>query len=244
MSTMAGREPPGDSDPTSRPGGSSAGPPVSGRVPVRRMDTRTQVISWLWAVSPLVTFGIATPVTFLWAAKRVRSRHFVVAAVVYAVLVLLGLVLPDEDIASVFSTVAWLAGTAHAIAFRSSVFGDRPTSRDTAMEAAMDVAKHRRELRDSARKIATEDPGLARELGIGRPDVQRTFDDGGLVDVNSVPAEVLMQLRGMTAELAERVVQVREIRGPYAFVEELSVFAELPPGLADQLADYLLFLRD
>ena len=126
MSTMAGREPPGDSDPTSRPGGSSAGPPASGRVPARRMDTRTQVISWLWAVSPLVTFGLATPVTFLWAAKRVRSRHFVVAAAVYAVLVLLGLVLPDEDIASVFSTVALVGG--HGARDRVSVLGLRRPS--------------------------------------------------------------------------------------------------------------------
>ena len=73
--------------------------------------------------------------------------------------------------------------------------------------------------------------------------MQRNFDDGGLVDVNSVPAEVLMRLSGMTAEMAERVVHVREIRGPYGSVEELSVFAELPPSLADRLAEYLLFVR-
>jgi hypothetical protein len=208
------------------------------------MDTRTQVISWLWAVSPLVTFGIAAPVAFLWAAQRVRSLHFVVAAIVYTVLVLLGFALPDEDLASVFTTVSWLAGTAHALVVRSSVFGAHRTPQDFAMEAAMDAAKDRRELRRKALKIATEDPGLARELGIGRPEVRRTFDDGGLVDVNSVPAEVLMGLSGMTAEMAERVVQVREIRGPYASVDELSVYAELPPGLAERLAEYLLFLRE
>ena len=108
----------------------------------------------------------------------------------------------------------------------------------------MDAARHRRELRRQALMIATDDPGLARELGIGRPDMRRNIDDGGLVDVNSVPAEVLMGLAGITAEMAERVVQVREIRGPYASVEELSVFAELPPGLADRLAEYFLFLRE
>jgi hypothetical protein len=244
MRTMAGREPPSDSDPTSRSGDSLAGPPASGRVPAGRMDRRTQVISWLWAVLPLVTFGFATPVTFLWAAQRVRSRHLVVAAVVYTVLVMLGVVWPDEDIAAVFTTVAWLAGTAHALAFRSSVFGAHSPPQDTAMEAAMDAARHRRELRRQALKVATDDPGLARELGIGRPDMRRNIDDGGLVDVNSVPAEVLMGLAGMTTEMAERVAQVREIRGPYASVDELSVFAELPPGLADRLAEYLLFLHE
>jgi len=210
----------------------------------RRMDRRTQVISWLWAFSPLVTFGIATPVAFVWAAQRVRSRHLVVAAVVYTVLVLLGFVLPDEDLAAVFTTVSCLAGTAHALVVRSTVFGAHPPAQDTAMEAAINAAKDRRELRRRAVKIATEDPAMARELAIGRQDLRRTFDDGGLVDVNSVPAEVLMGLSGMTAEMAERVVQVREIRGPYASVDELSVYAELPPGLAERLAEYLLFLRD
>lgn len=207
------------------------------------MDTRTQVISWLWTISPLVTFGLATPVTFGWAAMRVRSRHFVVAAVVYTVLILLGLVLPDEDLTTVLFTVAWLAGTAHALAFRSSVFAAHPPPQETAMQAATDAARHRRELRRQALEIATDDPGLARDLGIGRPDVQRNFDDGGLLDVNNVSAEVLMRLPGITTEMAERVVQVRDIRGPYESVEELSVFAELPPGLAERLTEYLLFLR-
>lgn len=129
---MAAREPPGDSDPTSRSGDSFSGPPASRRIPARRMDTRTQVISWLWAISPFVTFGLATPVTFLWAAQRVRSRHFVVATVVYTVSVLLAFVLP-EDIGAAFLTGAWLVGTVHALAFRSSVFGRRPSSRQTAL---------------------------------------------------------------------------------------------------------------
>lgn len=208
------------------------------------MNTRTLVFSWIWAVLPFVTLGFVTPVTFLWAAQRVRSRHYVVATLVYTVLVLLGFVVPDEDLSVAFVTVAWLGGTVHALAVRSSVFRAHSPTEETTMDTAVDAARERRELRRKAREIATEDPGLARELGIGRPDVQRDFDDGGLVDINSVPAEVLMQLRGMTAELAERIVQVRETRGPYSSVEELSVFADLPPGLSDRLAERLLFLRD
>lgn len=111
------------------------------------------------------------------------------------------------------------------------------------MREAMDAARDRRELRRKAFRIATDDPGLAHELGIGRADLQRTFDDGGLVDVNTVPAEVLAQLPGMTADMAERIVRVREIRGPYRSVEELGVFADLPPGVTDALTDYLIFLR-
>ncbi|MER7244861.1 helix-hairpin-helix domain-containing protein [Kribbella sp. NPDC000426] len=204
------------------------------------MDTRTQVVSWLWAISPLVTLGLATPVTFLWAAQRVRSRHYVVATIVYTALVVVGFIVPDEDVTTILWCTAWLAGTAHALAFRSAVFA--PATQETAMEEAADAARDRRALRAQARRLAADDPGLARELGIGRPDVQRNFDDGGLIDVNSVPAEVLQRLPGMTAELAQRVVQVRESRGPYTSVDELSVFAELPPDLADRLGPYFLFL--
>jgi len=241
---MARREPALNPEPADRPENSSDRLPATGRPVTRRMDTRTQVISLLWAVLPLATFGLATPVTFLWAAKMRRSRHFLVAAVVYAVMVVLGFALPNAGIATAISTVTWLVGTPHALLYRSSVFGRRPPVRQTAIEAAIDAARQRRELRRQALRLADHDPGLARELGIGRPDKQRDFDDGGLVDVNSVPAEVLARLPGMTAAMAGRIVEVREISGPYGSVEELSVLAEIAPDLADRLAEYLLFLHD
>lgn len=207
------------------------------------MDGRTQVISWVWAVSPLLTFGLATPVTFVFAAQRVRSAHYVIAAVVYTVMVLLGMVLPSDTVSAVLFTISWVAGTAHAVAVRSSVFR---TVRQHAppMQTALDAAVDRRELRRKARRIAVDDPGLARELGIGCPHLYRDFDDGGLIDVNRVPVEVFAHLPGMTAEMAERVVRVRDIRGAYRSAEELSVFADLPPVLTDRLAGYLLFLYE
>jgi hypothetical protein len=44
---------------------------------------------------------------------------------------------------------------------------------------------------------------LAAELRIGRPDLPRHFDDGGLIDVNTVPAQVLSRLPGLRPEEAE-----------------------------------------
>jgi hypothetical protein len=41
------------------------------------------------------------------------------------------------------------------------------------------------------------DPAVAAELRIGRPDLPRNFDDGGLIDVNTVPAQVLSRLLGL-----------------------------------------------
>ena len=44
---------------------------------------------------------------------------------------------------------------------------------------------------------------LARELRIGRPDLPRQYDDGGLVDVNNVPVGVLAELE---AQLRIRIL--------------------------------------
>jgi Helix-hairpin-helix motif len=203
---------------------------------------RRLVLSWLWALSPLITLGFSTPITFGIAAARTRSLHFYLATAVYTTLIILGFELPNETIGFTCWDINWLAGAVHALVVRSSVFPPPRTRPEAAIETAMNAAKERRELRRKARDIVAGDPGLARELGIGRPDLDRPFDDGGLIDVNTAPAAVLAQLQGITPELADRIVRVREARGPYRSLEDLSVFADLPPALTDQLADHLLFL--
>lgn len=109
------------------------------------------------------------------------------------------------------------------------------------MEDAVDLAEHRRQLRDEARRAA-EDPAVAWELRIGRPDLHRMYDDGGLVDVNHVPPHVLASLPGMTPDLVYRVAGVRAECGGFSSVEEMSALAQLPPALTKQLGEYAIFL--
>lgn len=120
----------------------------------------------------------------------------------------------------------------------------RPSAQ-TAVDPVIGEALARRQRRLQARGVLERDPALARELRIGRPDLPRRFDDGGLVDVNHVPAEVLAGLPGVSAELAERVVRVRDTRDGlgFAFAEELTAYAGFPEDLAAELAERLLYLR-
>jgi hypothetical protein len=95
-----------------------------------------------------------------------------------------------------------------------------------------------------ARKIVTEDPGLARELRIGRPDLlPRPFDDGGLIDVNHVPPEVLSRLPGLTYEMVEAIMRVRTGNGGFVSAEEMAVHADLPPSIVAEIGEYALFVR-
>ena len=96
-------------------------------------------------------------------------------------------------------------------------------------------------LRREARKLQHDNPVLAQELKIGRPDLPRHDDDGGLVDVNHVPAAILAARLGLAPAEVTAVTAARGQLGRFSSIDELSVYANLPPDRLDGLRDRLLF---
>ncbi|WP_062431116.1 ComEA family DNA-binding protein [Herbidospora daliensis] len=193
----------------------------------------------LWAVAPLVTFGFATPFTFGWAGLRRRSRWLVLSGALYAASMAAWLLIgnvtgtPSGIWAVVMVLglfVSWLGGTLHAFAVRRKVFGPA-----CPFERA-------RLLRREARALATKNPGRARRLGVGRPDLGRRFDDGGLVDMNHAPAIVLRTVPGMTPDLVERVLEARSRTVTFTSAEDLSDLLNLPVANRDELSEYGVYL--
>ncbi len=72
---------------------------------------------------------------------------------------------------------------------------------DPALAAAL-AARRRRLL---ARKLVAHDPVLAHELRVGRPDLPHSYDDGGLVDLTTAPAEVIAAVCHIEVDVASRV---------------------------------------
>ncbi|MCW2881858.1 MAG: hypothetical protein JWQ95_5958 [Sphaerisporangium sp.] len=136
------------------------------------------------------------------------------------------------------SAGSWLGGTIHSLIIRDKVF-DRSESPN---DHAVAYAQHRRELRQQARELVQRDPALARELRIGRPDLPRQYDDGGLVDINHAPVDVIAGLPGMTTELAERVVEARTNVGSFISAEDVSIAVDLPPQLTAELLELTIYL--
>ncbi|NEA30941.1 helix-hairpin-helix domain-containing protein [Streptomyces sp. SID13031] len=97
-------------------------------------------------------------------------------------------------------------------------------------------------LRNQARHIAATEPTRARALGIGRPDLPRQFDDGGLIDVNDAPVDLLDTLPGITGRQAAAIVASRTQQGRFRLVDELWTRELLPTQLAPQLADRLVVI--
>jgi Helix-hairpin-helix motif len=108
-------------------------------------------------------------------------------------------------------------------------------------DARLDGARERLAQREQALKLSRENPALALEAGVGRPDLPGAYD-GGLVDLNHAPAEVIACLPSFDVELAGRVVSARERVDGFASLEDLGSVLDLPGDQVERLRDHVVFL--
>lgn len=135
---------------------------------------------------------------------------------------------------TVFSTV-------HAFRLRREVFGLAARNPPVAVPG-MAEALHRRQLREQYRELAQRDAALAREMRVGRPDLPRGFDDGGLLALNQLSEHALVAHSDLTAEEAADIVRVRTERDGLISIHDVAVFGRLTPQRAEQLREYCVLL--
>jgi hypothetical protein len=200
--------------------------------------------AWLLFTLPL---GLTTFAAFLYIGIRARRRRWLAWAGVYAATLTGWLVLTApthmssaaQGVGAALWLVTWIGGGVHAIVVSSDAVRRIHGSEDPKMEAA----QARIERRAEGRRLLASKPALAREAGVGRPDIPGA-DDYGLVDVNHCPAAALTRLPGISNDLAARIVREREQAGGFSSVEDLGVLLDLPPATVDQIRDTAIFLKD
>jgi len=210
----------------------------------------------LWAAIPIVSIGFLSFVPFLgYAVMSRRPRDWAVfaayLAATLALIVTTGAVGSNSGgSAAVGGFIIALAGCAavhSAILFRPSSVSAGPAvpaglaGPRQRNQAAVAEAKSRIERRKDARHLAETDPALARDLGIGRPDVPRSYDDGGLVDVNHVPGDMLAAHLGLAPGEVSDVLAARDKLGRFTSADELCAYTELSPDRVDELRDLMIF---
>ncbi|HEY2700563.1 MAG TPA: helix-hairpin-helix domain-containing protein [Pseudonocardiaceae bacterium] len=105
------------------------------------------------------------------------------------------------------------------------------------MDPALAKALDARAKRAQARELVAQDPLLAEELHIGRPDLGRTFDDGGLVDINHATAKAMASAFGIKPVDARTIIERRDELGGFANVDEMLVLVDLPVAAWDRIRD-------
>lgn len=203
-----------------------------------------RVKGW-WVLAGLVPFGLGAPGGFVYAAHRTGRHGWYLAAAIYGLFALAGMVLavvaeddtPLHTLGGGFLLVAWIGGFVHGLAVRDAyVRMVRGTADDPVREARGRLAQ-----RERARQLVRSEPEIARELGVGRPDVSGA-EHMGVVDINHASAEALEQLPGVDAALAQRLVAVREEVCGFASAEEAGAVLDLDPHTVERLSRRAVFL--
>lgn len=124
---------------------------------------------------------------------------------------------------------------------RRAVYGGGgvvPAHADPVVARALGARARRQE----TRQLIAREPGLQRELGIGRPDLGRGYDDGGLIDVNTASAEGIARVADIAPREAEALVAGRTARGGSWYdMAELIDSVPLTPSAREQLQDRAVF---
>jgi hypothetical protein len=204
------------------------------------------------------SMGMLSAVPFGHAAVRLRAPRVWAATACYAAVAVTislllpvravdpeGRPLPAQDGASPLVGFAILAlvvvACLHLRSVRRRVYDlppppgpGGPAHPDPAVAAALAARARRTE----ARRLASADPLLARELRIGRPDLPRSYDDGGLVDLNSAPPAVIAGVCDIPLPLAQQIADARARAGvPFLAVDDVFAVTDVPVGLWDRIRD-------
>ncbi len=119
---------------------------------------------------------------------------------------------------------------------RREIYGGAPPPAQEQVDPALAVALEARQRRAAARQLAQRDPLLARDLKVGRPDLPHTFDDGGLVDVNSAPPKVIADVCGVDDATGEAITAARP-PGGFLAVDDVFSFTDIPVATWDAIRD-------
>jgi hypothetical protein len=209
----------------------------------------------LLSLIPLLSVGLLAFVPFLYLAlvRRRRKDWLVCAGYVLADIAALALASSTSHSTgdAIFGTLLLLligGGTVHSlVALRPDTIASGQAEHqieqyaEAGQHAAVAAAKSRIHHRAEVRRLIADNPALARELRIGRPDLPRNYDDGGLVDVNHVGPEVLTQYLGLSPAEAQGVIAARDQLGRLTSCAEMSTYAELHPDRLDPVTDLIYF---
>jgi DNA uptake protein ComE-like DNA-binding protein len=194
---------------------------------------------WVWVSAAPLALGVWAPII---PGRQRRRPVWVAFGVLWSAIAVVGwagAVASDGDSGGAGGLIilAWAGAVATALSIRTTYVNETASGFAREREAAERRLEERRE----GQRIAAEQPDLAIELGIGRPD-KPGAQHAGLVDVNNASLAALLKLPGIDDALATRIVEVRaEING-FASVHDLGAMLDLDGNAIERLRDRVVCL--
>jgi DNA uptake protein ComE-like DNA-binding protein len=195
----------------------------------------------LWPFVSLIPLGLGAWVP-IYAGAKARRPLWIAMGVLFTLVTIAGWIFAvttngNSGAAGGLIVLGWVGAIATSFSIRptyKAVMGSPITQ-------AIEGARGRISDRSTARKLVSENPALAAEIGIGRPDVEGATD-AGLVDVNNASVTALLKLPGVDGDLATRIIETREqVRG-FATLEDMGMVMDLDGALVEGLRNETVFL--
>jgi len=190
----------------------------------------------------VLSLGILTFVPFVHAATRTRRPLMVLTAALYTAAVVVLFMSTGQTYFGGLLFGLLIIGGVHSVLIRPYVWPslrhDAAAETMAGSDPAVAAVLASRNRRAEARALAAGDPQMARELGIGRPDLPgRRYDDGGLVDLNSAPAQAIAAMCGVDLAVAEQIAAARSVTAPFMTVDDVFSVVDVPYHLWDRIRD-------
>jgi DNA uptake protein ComE-like DNA-binding protein len=204
----------------------------------RHVEQRSR---WPWISLIPIGLGAWAPI---YAGVRARRWSWILLGLVCCAVVIGGFVKNgtgghpgSDDIAGMLIIIGWVGAVAASFTIRPAY--ERQMS--SPLLEATENARERLSQRRRALALAHENPALAQEMGIGRPD-KRGAADAGLVDVNNASVAALEKLPAIDDQLATRIAEVRAQIGGFSSLEDLGAALDLDGDLVEKLREKVVCL--
>jgi DNA uptake protein ComE-like DNA-binding protein len=193
---------------------------------------------WPWLSLLPCGLGAWAPI---YAGVKARVASWIALGAAWCVIAIVGFAIAGDHRHNAFAgmllMVAWIGAVVTSFAIRPAY--DQRVASPLQTAAAQAVLRLRD--REQARALARSDPTLAREIGIGRPDLHGAAD-AGLVDFNHASAAALASVPAIGTALAKRIVETRAQVGGFSSVEELGDELDLDGDLVEHIRDQAVFV--
>jgi hypothetical protein len=195
-----------------------------------------------WAYISLlpIGFGAWAPI---YAGVKARRMLWIALGLLWSAMVVVALVLSsghghsNDGIVGALAIIAWIGGIATSFSIR----GAYERALNSPFEQAVQAGEQRLVDHERARRLAEDNPALAKEIGVGRPD-RHGAADAGLVDVNNASVTALLKLPGIDGDLATQIIETREKVGGFSSLEDCGETLDLDGGVVEGLRGKVVFL--
>jgi DNA uptake protein ComE-like DNA-binding protein len=196
---------------------------------------------WPWISLIPLGLGAWAPI---YAGVRARRWTWILLGLVWCVVVVGGFVKSStgahpghDNTAGMLLIVGWVGAIASSFVIRPAY--ERQMS--SPLLTATEEARERLQERSRAQQLARENPTLALEMGVGRPD-KPGASDAGLVDLNNASVAALSRLPGVDDALATKIAETRTRIGGFSSLEDLGTTLNLDGDVVERLRGLVVCL--